>query len=241
MNLINPASPLQPDETFILRLHCLPPIILESCCCKSMSYNNEHWISGSGLGPRPRGSLVPKPIPQSHPSNESFISPSWEKEMITSSSSSTSFKPSPITAIPSHKAAWDSVQDSFMRAEPRGVGPQGFKQWHNGPTEKHLESATHCKICFDSEHNLSWIDQLVARGDSALKNVLAIIEKCDEPRLEFFYRAAFRRLDTNASSNTLGLWKKAMNSEVWLKIINTYWKESPCHGLYPRLIISFLG
>ncbi|CAG8062633.1 unnamed protein product [Penicillium salamii] len=111
----------------------------------------------------------------------------------------------------------------------------GSKQWHNGPTKKHQESATHCKICFDSEHNLSWIDQLVVRGDSALKNVMMNIEKCDEPRLEFFYRAAVRILDTNASSNILGLWRKAMSSELWLRIINTYWKEFPCHD--PRDIL----
>lgn len=107
--------------------------------------------------------------------------------------------------------------------------------------KKHQHVAAHCKICSYSEHNLSWIDQLVVRGDSTLKNILMNLENCDGPLLEYFYGSAFERLDANASANILGLWIEAMGSEVWLGIMNTHSKEFPSHGLCPRLIISYLG
>ncbi|CAG7935416.1 unnamed protein product [Penicillium nalgiovense] len=104
--------------------------------------------------------------------------------------------------------------------------------------KKHQHVAAHCKICSYSEHNLSWIDQLVVRGDSTLKNILMNLENCDGPLLEYFYGSAFERLDANASANILGLWIEAMGSEVWLGIMNTHSKEFPSHD--PQDILYYI-
>jgi hypothetical protein len=100
-----------------------------------------------------------------------------------------------------------------------------------GPDKRCQQLMTHCKSCFPVEHNSSWIDQLVARGDSALKNTLINLKICDEDRLEQFYRSAFERLDTKTSANILDSWVTAMGPEVWLRIRNTYAKEWTCDGL----------
>lgn len=152
-----------------------------------MPNKNEHGLPGCGS--RPRGSLVPKPMPQSYPLIESIIGPSCERGHATTASNSTSSKPSHLdadrvgwqhkcmteqppvqsqqancieaqlalpevevnalfpshgekirfqgldentfrnqtTAFPSHKAALDSMQSSFMRTEHGGAGPRGLK------------------------------------------------------------------------------------------------------------------
>lgn len=61
-----------------------------------MSNKNEHWLPG--FGSRPRGSLVPKQIPQSFPLIESIIGPSCERGLATTASNSTSSKPSHLDA-----------------------------------------------------------------------------------------------------------------------------------------------